>query len=535
MLQRLLAIVAPKRAPLADHVYSMATAPAPKAAPSGGGGGVYPTQADPKVPNKQQAYPSYLKTSKPNTKAALQRADRALANTSILDYRSASSDTRQIVRDFRRASPEMSAAVQAYIRVGIPKRYVAYAKNPDGTFNPEATSALQQVLTNLNVLNDYTLGFDDSPSMRSLSEVLAGELIQFGAAALELVLDKARLPYKLQPLSTPQITFYPSSDGKRLIPVQKLGGEEIKLDIPTFFMVTLDQDLQEPYPISPIESAIQAVLFSASFMEDLRRVVRKALHPRVDVTINEELFKKSIPPEVLNDAPKLAAFMNQTIVTISELMNGLEPEDALVHFDSMGIQVIDHGNTNLSNEYEAVQGMADAKLAAGTKVLPTVLGQAQTSNAASTEAMLFVKYVEGSVTTKLNELYSKALTLAVRLLGFDVAVTFEFEDINLRPEAEMESFRALKQSRILELLSWGFLSDEQAAIELTGQLPPAGFTPLSGTQFFNAPKQPAGDGYNGASNDGSTLNQNLKSDAPKGGARGANQKTGSKAALERVQ
>ena len=60
--------------------------------------------------------------------------------------------------------------------------------------------------------------------------------------------------------------------------------------------------------------------------------------------------------------------------------------------------------------------------------------------------------------------------------------------VNLRmleqaEENAREAFRAMRQSRILELLSLGLISDEDAAIELTGNLPPAGAPKLSGTNF----------------------------------------------------
>jgi hypothetical protein len=128
-----------------------------------------------------------------------------------------------------------------------------------------------------------------------------------------------------------------------------------------------------------------------------------------------------------------------------------------------------------------------------------------------------MKYVEGTIWAKLNEMYSKMFTLAVRLLGHDVYVEFQYNTIDLRPESELESFRSMKQSRILDLLSLGMVTDEHASILLTGSMPPAGYKKLSGTGFrATAKTEPAGDGYNGASNSGSTMNQNLKSDAPEG-------------------
>ena len=77
---------------------------------------------------------------------------------------------------------------------------------------------------------------------------------------------------------------------------------------------------------------------------------------------------------------------------------------------------------------------------------------------------------------------------------------------------------------MLELLSLGLMSDEEASIILTGNLPPVGYVPKSGTGFrANTSTEPAGTGYNGATNSGSTLNQNLAPDAP-AGSRGSNKK-----------
>ena len=128
--------------------------------------------------------------------------------------------------------------------------------------------------------------------------------------------------------------------------------------------------------------------------------------------------------------------------------------------------------------------MGDSMLSTGTKTPPTVLGHHKSSsNVSSTEALLFLKQVEGSLQFKLNEMYSRILTLAVRLVGFDCYVEFKYEPINLRPDMELEAFRAQKQSRVLELLSLGLMTDEQASLDLTGDLPPEDYTPLSGTFF----------------------------------------------------
>lgn len=495
----------------------------------GGGGmsaasGDLPPAPPPKVKKGQLVLPSHLKTARPNPNSALLREDQRLFNTDLTALRTGAS-TYDTIRKFVRQSPDLSASVTSYIRTALTSEYSAVAKNMDGTCNAEATSALAQIITRMDIMNDYTIGYDDSMSLRSLAETWAKEMLQYGGMAGELVLNKALLPDKIQPVSISQIKMYPSSDGRKSIPYQELAGEKIALDQPTFFMVTLDQDILDPYPQSPIESAIQGVIFSTDFMNDIRRIIKRVIHPRMVVTMDEEKFRKSIPLELQNNQEGVTAYMNELVESISATVNNMAPEEALVIFDSIKVEFADHGNTNLSKEYEVLNGMADAKMRAGAKTMPTVVGQSGgTSNVASAETLMFIKYVEGSVWGKLNEMFSKLFTLAVRLLGHDVYVQFSFADIDLRPKNELESFKAMKQSRILEQLSFGFLTDEQASIMLTNSLPPPGFKPLSGTGFFGAKATPAGDGYNGASNSGSTTNQNLKPETPTGGARGQNKK-----------
>jgi len=478
-----------------------------------------------KVPNKQLSLAPYLKTATPSETSPLVLTDRQLANKDTLDYRNGSS-TRVVIRDLVASTPDLSAAVNAALRTGITNSYTMIARNMDGTVNVDATKLAQQIAARFSYVSDYSLGYADRNSFRSCSEALAREIMLYGSCACELVLDKARMPDRIQPLSVTNIKFYPSDNAKRLRPEQEISGVKTDLDVPTFFYISVDQDTLEPYSASPLEPAIQALLFSNEFINDLRRVVKRAIHPRINVTINEEKFRKSIPQDYLHDNEKLTEYMAQVVSDIENKVNGLEPEDALILFDTIGVEIIDHGNTNLSNEWTTLQNITDSKVATATKTMPTILGHGSASaNIASAESMLYMKTADGLVRQKLNEMYSRVMTLAVRLFGQDVYVEFCYEEIDLRPKNETESFTAMKQSRILELLSVGMITDDEACISLTGNLPPVGYKPLMGTGFRpNTAVAPAGDGFNGATNNGSTMNKNLKSDAPDGGARGQNKK-----------
>lgn len=473
----------------------------------------------PKVKPKSAAWPSFFKSTKPDSSQALPRNDRRVTNIDLLNYRQGT-DTFQVIRDFVHTSPNLSSALWAYLRVGIPEKYTVVAKNLDGTFNADATNLAQQILVRFDVLPDYSEGFSGSSSMRSASEQLAKEMILYGSCAAELVLGKDRLPRRIQPISVTQIEFFPDKD-KTLKPQQKVGDEEISLDIPTFFYQQLDQDLLEPYSSSPLEPAIKPTIFLEDFMQDVHRIVKKVIHPRQQVTIDEVKFRSYLSPEAQNDPEKARQEMANLVSQLENQINGLRPEDALVHFDMLDFNVENPSNGALAQEYDVIGDIANARLASGAKTMGTVLGfQSASSNIASVESMLFVKSATGAVKAKLDEMYSRIFTLAVRLFGQDCYVEFRYDPIDLRPDNELEAFKQTKQMRVLELLSLGLLTDEEASIQLTGALPPAGYKPLSGTMFKAGS---GGAAIENPSNSGSTLNQNLNPDTPTTG-RGQNKK-----------
>lgn len=486
-----------------------------------------PTIVTPKVSNKQQTQPSYVPTTT-FVSAPLLKNDSRAATADISKVARQSADTPGVIRTLARLTPDLSAAVSAFLRVGIPENYHVVARNIDGSFNRDATALASNILRQIDLMPDYASGYSQVANLRSLCESLGKELIIEGAACMELVLDKNYMPYKFQPVSSSQIVFREDKDTQHIFPQQLISGQYIDLDQPTFFYTSLDQDLLTAYAISPLEGAVQSVLSAADFVSDMRRICKRSVFPRYDVEIDEEKLRARIPPEILHDTDKLNTFMNTTIGSIQSVINGMNPEDAIVHFDFFTVQTVENKG-NEAQGFETVKNIYDEKVSTGAKVMPSVLGHGSGSqNVASTETMLFMLSANGMVRLKLQEILSKAMTLCVRLFGQDVTVEFKFDDIELRPTSELESFKSMKQARVLELLSLGFIEDDVASLQLTGELTPASFKPLSGTGFFTPitgggerpnPGGMAGQG-DGASSD--PTNPNKKA-APLGNKQGAGQ------------
>ncbi|MEW3721026.1 hypothetical protein QOZ43_29255, partial [Pseudomonas aeruginosa] len=75
-------------------------------------------------------------------------------------------------------------------------------------------------------------------------------------------------------------------------PVQVVAGNEVSLDIPTFFYLSVDQDLLTAYSDSMVESSIQAILADGYFLNSLRQSMQRVIQPRLIATLIEEKVKE---------------------------------------------------------------------------------------------------------------------------------------------------------------------------------------------------------------------------------------------------
>lgn len=466
----------------------------------------------PKYPKGEVAEPSF-RTVVGGSASRINQTDRAPLTTDRLNVRN-SQNTAAALRELSYTSPDISTAVYSTLRVGIPEKFTLIARDMDGKVNPAATELAHELLRRMTYMGNVDGSYGTQQTLQTLSESLGRELMLYGACSGETALDKARIPASLNAISVTKLKWY--DEEKAIRPVQVIGGTEIDLDIATFVYVTLDQDLLSPYSSSPLEAAMQPVLADLDFNNDIRRALKRAVLPRLVATIDSEAMRKSTPPQILADSDKYATYKNLLINAVRDVVNGAAPEDALITFSEVKYAYVE-GGQDPSTIIERIQAVLNSKLQTGAKTLPVVLGHGTGSNASSAESMLFLKNAN-MIRVKLNEFYSRAMTTACRVMGQDVYVEFKYADLDLRPEGELEAYKSMKQSRILEQLSLGLISDEEAAIELTGNLPPAGYKPLMGTMFHGKTALPKGADQPGTAASG-TSGMSKTPEAPKGPAK----------------
>lgn len=390
-------------------------------------------------------------------------------------------DPKEIVRKYAKVQPDVSHSLNNYIRFILTDTFKIKATSLEtGIIDPEATKAAQSFALRLNNLPPDYKGFRRIYTFHAIGETMLSQLLCNGCTMGELVFDKALMPSHIQAVSTNDLKW--KQKGQLAKPYIQQTEGDLELDSPAIQLISLNQDPDTPYSDSWIESAIQAIVASEQYRGDIRKAFRKAALPRTTAEINTEQFRAGLAPEVLYDEAKMQAAMSAVIESVTDQLSGLNPEDALAMFDTVKVNVLSPGNTSTHDSLKQHAAIINGMLSTGLKTMPSILGRGESQSTASTESVLFLKVCEG-LQGRINELFSGLLTLALRVNGHDVIVKFAYEKPNLRPELELESFKTVRQSRILEQLSLGLISDEEASLDLTGDLPSGNFIPLSGTGF----------------------------------------------------
>ena len=437
-----------------------------------------PPIPEPKVPAGKGIILPFLGKER-NTK--ITNTSTNITNLVLSDFSRTSATMNETIKRLCLASPDLSYALECKLKATISEKFTVIAYDELGVVDEEATRAAQAFIMRLNFgSHDYTK-FTKTADIRSLAASCIMDSMRYGAMAMQLVLGSTRLPAYFGALPVRLLSF--ADNTPDTYPIYKSPDGDIPLNYPTIFYSSSAQDQESAYADSPIQSAIQAALWDADFLDSLRRAAMKNLLQRLVITVNSDKYLATLPLDVSTDQTKLKAHMDSTITELENQMANLDPSDALILFDVLSADTVADSNNSSDRSIDILQQVINGKLSAGAKILPSVIGRGESSNSASSESMLFVKAI-AAVQHEFNLFLSHGLTLALRLMGHDVSAVFKFADVNLRPELELASFKAIVQANELELLSLGMENDIETVIKLTGTLPPKGYKPLAGTGFY---------------------------------------------------
>jgi hypothetical protein len=351
-------------------------------------------------------------------------------------------------------------------------------------FSRDAVVAAEAVLASLASDWDYTKGYSDKRGLEGLIETMRLETLLTGGVGLELVLDKYRLPRDMHVFPYDSVTWVSKGEGRK-VPTQKnaQGGDDIVLDLPTIFIAESLKSAQRKYALPLMHSGLSRVFHYDTFLEDAWRVITRAGMSRLVVSLNYDMVVASAPPEIKGDPNKLSSYLDDVRVAHQDALSSLNPEDALVVYSTAEVEALrtTGEKAEIAQLIDQLSGLAASALKSSPTMLGLRLGGSQ--NTSSVEALLSTK-TAAMLQQPVEEVLSRALTLAVRLYGVDAYVELEFDPVELRPDLELEPHKVMRQSRVLEQLSLGMKTDDEANSEIGNPSLPQDYVKLSGTGFM---------------------------------------------------
>lgn len=465
-----------------------------------------------KRPNpKGTAYTSTFNPTQRNTPLGVPALQQHLQD--IFDQR-VSQNSRELMKNLFRNDPDMSATVNAYLSLANtqPRFYVYDA---EGVPDPEGQRQLENLLNSLFIRNDYTTGFQMAKSIAGHCENFRYEILLTGGLGGEMIFDKTLLPVEIRHVNLNEVEWLEPEPGV-FKPVQKpaaAGGTEISLDIPNFIVKYFRQNPFEAYPQSGFISAINTIAARMQVVNDLYRIMQRVGYPRIEVTILEEVLRKNAPASIRADENELIRWMNERITEIANGISNLRPDQAYVHMDSIEPKVLNDGGPGKSMDVESIIKVLNAQNQAGMKSMASIIGRGETGvNTATVEARIFSISAQ-ELNVPIADFFSEALTLAMRMGGYPGYVVCEFDPVEMRSETELEAQLTMRQSRLMEALSLGAITDDEFHLWMFFRPRPPSAPMLSGTNFREMGKSPVDAG--GISPNSDPLGRSVSSSADK--------------------
>lgn len=394
-----------------------------------------------------------------------------------------SSDAQTLLKELFRTDPDCSAAVNAYLTTSNTD-LIYTVKDSTGEYSQDGARLLQQTIDRITRRNDYTLGYQPKSSINGIRESLKYMLLLRGAVGAELIFDKMMLPSEIRNVDMYYVKWYEKKPGE-FKPQQETteSGEKISLDIPTFFTSTFRQDPTSPYTYSYFVSAINVIAARQQVINDLYRIMNVTGFPRIDLTVMEETVVKNAPSNIKDKPEELKKWVTGIVQGVANSFNGVAPDQPFSHTDSIQAKMINDKNPGGSLQIEDIIATLNAQNQAGLKAVSAFLGRGNSGvNTATVEAQVFAMNAQ-ELNEPIDYILSEVFTLALRMQGFDGIVEIKSRPVNLKPEIELEAQTVMKQSRLLEELSLGLISDEEYHLKMEGRIPLWNYPKLSGTNF----------------------------------------------------
>ena len=390
-------------------------------------------------------------------------------------------NSQELITEIFAQDPDLSNTVWSFLTVANTTPIIM-ALDLEDQVDRDAIKICKQLMVSLGSVTDYTLGFQRKKTLRKSAEEMRHMLLLRGSLGVEAVYNELLMLNEIRIVDMYNVRWYEKQSGL-LKPVQMVGDDEIKLDIPTFFYEDIYKSPTNAYAHSPFTSAINTIAATQQVINDLYRIMQITGYPRMDVTILEEVVLRNAPQTVLSDPTAKQRYVQAALSQVTSQFYNLRPDMPSVHLDSVQVGMVNDKAPGMAVDITHVIKVLDAQKQSGLHTLSTILGRGESGvNTATVEARLFTMSA-AALNKPVEDVLSAILTQAIRIMGSQSRVLVTFPEPELRSDDEREAQIVLRQQRLRSDLSYGLITDDEYHLKMYGRLAPEGTPELSGTNF----------------------------------------------------
>jgi hypothetical protein len=363
-------------------------------------------------------------------------------------------------------SPDVSRALWDFLLFTNPGWEVkAYKLDSEDAIDKRAQEAVDTFLRSLH--GPFTLA-NTLPCDVIFASMFMGVFMR-GAFFVELVLDEAgRMPLEIATPDPSSVRFLPKVDPVRKQVWQIAQYQEgvlVPMDRPTIVYVPL-----HPFPGKPNGRAIAApamfsTLFLIGMLHDLRRVVTQQGWPRMDIEVDFEAIKDSMPSDAMGDPVKFKEWVDGVIGDVQSVFSDLEPDDTYIHASTVKVNT-PKGTVDTSSlgKVDDIIRMLERMTVRALKSMPLLFGinEATSETHANRQWEIHVAGIK-SIQHLAENVLEHLLGIALQVQGIQARVEFRFAELRAAELLRDQQVELLKSQVARAKYDNGWISQDEAA------------------------------------------------------------------------
>jgi len=359
-----------------------------------------------------------------------------------------------------------SSSLYTHVRMMVDKSRTTVYKSNDSIY-AEGQAYIDELVHKFNYTDNYSDGFSQPNTIHDQIGKIARNLLTSDNASAALflqvnptsyevdsfrVIDCDRVHFSGQVLADFGPLFI-LSDGnkKKTIPYIYERGSKVELDVANFLWQPLDADAEQIVGNNPLRPALRNTFTKLEFLENLRKVLKNQAWPKVKVVLDEEAVLNLAPPEIRNDKNKLIEFFNDYLSDVETQLTNIAVDQNIVIYNT--ISEISFLESKVKFDPRPIAALLDSEAISALKAPPSAVGKGGSTRTgeglAGAELVIFRRTVK-ALRNLIENLYSRAFTLCLRMGGHQGYVKHRLKEFTLRPPEEAAQFDSIRVQTIKE-------------------------------------------------------------------------------------